>query len=203
MTMTQPRQSTFEEIVLSDLRLPAEGVPAALARLRSDSAYLAAALSMAAPLPTDGTPYSRKIAHSGPLGEVMIAHWGTQAECYPHDHGEALGVVLVLSGEFVEQSFTLVGSSLRKLDPPRAFRTGDVLPVTAHDIHSLRALREGVTLHFYAPPIRRMKVYDQNRRTIFTVSDNCGAWVPSDESLILARAPLGGHSLHHEVPRGR
>lgn len=170
----------------------------ASAILLANPRYLADCRELAAPLPSDGTPYSRKIIYSGPLGEAMVAHWVEGAECLAHDHGEAMGIVTVLEGEFYEQSF-LLADSLRALGKAKRIQEGDFMPVDARDIHSLKAAREGTTLHFYAPPIRRMKVYDQNSRTIYTVSDSCGAWIPDDESLILAREAFGADPLHHEV----
>lgn len=163
--------------------------------LTGNGEFLAAALELAAPLPKDGTPYSRKIIYNGPLGDVMVAHWPAGAVCLPHDHGGAHGLVTVLRGEFFEQPFR-GGKHFAAHGKEQRFGTGDIESVIPSEIHSLRAVTEGVTLHLYSPPVRGMKVYDQASRTVFTVADNCGAWIPSDESLILRRESFGADSLH-------
>lgn len=163
--------------------------------LLANKGYFASALAMANPLPLDGTPYSRKIIFSGPEGEAMIAHWPAGSSCLPHDHGEARGLVTILKGDFCERVFSLSRNSLAKADEEHFFTLGDFLPVAPQMIHSMRAQTEGVTLHLYAPPIREMKVYDEH--TIYTVADNCGAWIPSDQSLILRREPIGSNSIHN------
>ena len=45
----------------------------------------------------------------------------------------------------------------------------------------------GVGLHFYLPAITGMRVYDCDRRETLIVGDDCGAWVPADPALVIAR----------------
>ena len=42
-----------------------------------------------------------------------------------------------------------------------------------------------VTVHIYAPPITLMKVYDLERCSVCVVSDDCGAWWPTDQRQLL------------------
>ncbi|MGZ3693976.1 MAG: cysteine dioxygenase, partial [Bdellovibrionota bacterium] len=163
--------------------------------LASDANFLTESLSLAAPLPPEDEPYSRKIIYNGTLGDVMVARWRKGARCLPHDHGGAHGLVTVLMGEFFEQPFT-AGEHFAPFGPELRFAQGDIEAVVSTEIHSLRAVTEGVTLHLYSPPIRGMKVYDEDDRIIYTVADNCGAWIPSDKNLILGRQPFGADPLH-------
>jgi hypothetical protein len=162
--------------------------------LMANPGYLSAASASAAPLPQDGNPYSRKILFNGPEGEAMIAHWPAGKACLPHDHGNAHGLVTILSGHFIEQAFRVSGQGLAICGPSHRFDTGSAIPVAPHIIHSMRAESEGITLHLYVPAVKKMKVYDEHHA--YTVADNCGAWIPADPTLILHRGPIGGDSLH-------
>jgi hypothetical protein len=196
-TQLQSKTASLEEITRDILVALGNGekLDRVIPLLLANKSYLATALAAAAPLPQDGTPYSRKIIYNGPEGEAMIAHWPAGKTCSPHDHGEARGVVTILLGDFLEQAYRISEDSLKKTGHEHRYVLGDVLPVMPQMIHSMRAESEGVTLHLYAPPIREMKVYDQH--TVYTVNDNCGAWVPSDSSLILRREPIGSNPLHN------
>lgn len=179
------------------------GDPARFAELvRQDEGFLRAAAAAAAPPPADGTPYSRKIIYSGPEGESMVAHWPAGALCYPHDHGEAWGAVIVLEGKVYEQGFRLAGD-LREAGPERVYAAGEAVLVRPDGIHHMRAEPRSVTLHLYAPPIREMKVYDQRNKLIYTVADDCGAWIPGEPNLILHRETFDRNPVHDEIPRGR
>lgn len=196
-TQLQSKKANLEEITRDILAALGSGekLDRVIPLLLANKSYLSTALSAAAPLPQDGTPYSRKILYNGPEGEAMIAHWPAGKVCSPHDHGDARGVVTILKGGFLEQAYRISEDSLKKAGPEHRYSLSDVLPVMPQMIHSMRAETEGVTLHLYAPPIREMKVYDQH--TVYTVSDNCGAWVPSDPSLILRREPIRSNPLHN------
>jgi cysteine dioxygenase len=163
--------------------------------LAREPRFLSRALELAEPAPADGTPYSRRILFSSPLGDAMVAGWRAGARCLPHDHSGAHGVVTVLKGRFFEQAYQL-RDGFRAVGGENEFATGDFRLVVPGEIHSLRAEAGGITLHLYAPPIRGMRIYDETSRTIYTVADDCGAWIPRDERLIRARTPLDRHSLH-------
>jgi cysteine dioxygenase len=171
-------------------------------RVQAEEAFLAEARAAAAPAPSDGTPYSRKIVYGGSEGESMIAHWPAGSVCWPHDHGEAWGAVLVLEGKVFERGFALAGE-LRESGPEREYGAGEAVLVRPGGIHNMRAEPRSITLHLYAPPIREMKVYDQRSRLIYTVADDCGAWIPREPNLIIRRETFDRDSLHDEVPRGR
>lgn len=162
----------------------------------ADPVYLAEAMQLAPPPPTDGTPYSRLVVYAGPEGEAMIAHWHVASVCLPHDHGDAHGVVSVLRGDFVEEGYTH-GDSFSKLDNQRSYAAGTFMPVVPGDIHRMAAAGGGLTLHLYAPIIRDMKVYDEKSGSILTVAGKCGAWVPEDPADILGRQPLHRNPLHN------
>ncbi|RZA09715.1 MAG: hypothetical protein EOP11_00855 [Proteobacteria bacterium] len=175
------------------------GNPARFAILvKEDAAFISAALSAAPPAPGDGEPYSRHIIFAGPEGEAMIAHWPAGSLSWPHDHGEAWGTVIVLEGHVIEQGFRLK-SDLEEAGSEHAYQTGDAIQVRPGGIHSMRAIPRSITLHLYSPPIREMKVYDQPTRIIYTVADNCGAWIPANRELIKGRETFDHHPLHHEI----
>jgi cysteine dioxygenase len=179
------------------------GDPARFAeRILREKDFLRAACEAASPAPADGTPYSRKIIYGGSEGESMIAHWPAGSVCWPHDHGEAWGAVLVLEGKVFEREFILAGE-LRESGEERVYGAGEAALVRPGGIHGMRAEPRSITLHLYAPPIREMKVYDQRSRLIYTVADDCGAWVPREPNLIVRRETFDRDPVHDQVPRGR
>lgn len=158
---------------------------------------------LAAPLPESNEPYSRRLIFSSSIGEVMIAHWPSGAMCFPHDHGGSSGVVSVLEGSFFERSFVLnhfpSQVELGPIGPEVKYETGSLIPVSPGDIHHMRTPTGGITLHIYTPAIQGMKVYDEVKRCIYTVHNNCGAWVPLDERLIIRRESFDSYLIHDQV----
>jgi cysteine dioxygenase len=150
------------------------------------SAELRAAVLALRVAPHAGEPYGRRLLHRDQTGEVMLAGWGKDAECAPHDHAGGVGVVQVLDGVFTETDWVWRDGTLA-LGASRRWRAGDSIPVVAGGIHSMLAHGAGTTLHLYTPAISGMRVFDPARRQTLSVRDECGAWVPRDEALILAR----------------
>lgn len=167
--------------------------------LAGETDFLARVAAAAAPLPTDGTPYSRNLIYSGAVGEAMVAHWPAGSICWPHDHGGAWGLVTVLRGKVYELDFTLDGALLPSGEE-KAYAAGSAIPVAPGGIHRMRAEPDSITLHLYSPCIREMKVYDQRSGFIYTVADECGAWIPQDPKLIVRHESFDRHPLHHPVP---
>lgn len=164
-------------LVLGDLRRAASLV----AGVRAD-------LLASRRAPADGEPYGRRPLHRDELGEVMLADWRAGAECAPHDHAGGEGVVLVLAGSFVETEWTWRDGLLER-GALRRWQTGDEIPVAGDGIHSMLSQQAGTTLHFYRPAISGMRVFDPARRETLAVGDDCGAWIPRDEMLVISRSP--------------
>ena len=150
------------------------------------SAELRAELLASRAGPELGEPYGRRALHRDDSGEVMLAGWGRDAECAPHDHAGGVGVVRVLDGAFTETDWVWQGGILAR-GATRRWCAGDSIPVVAGGIHSMMAHGAGTTLHLYRPAISGMRVFDPARRQTLSVRDDCGAWVPRDEALVLAR----------------
>ena len=150
------------------------------------SAELCAELRALRAGPEPGEPYGRRALHRDETGEVMLAGWGADAECAPHDHAGGVGVVRVLDGAFTETAWVWRDGILAR-GATRRWRAGESIPVAAGGIHSMVAHGAGTTLHLYRPAISGMRVFDPARRQTLSVRDDCGAWVPRDEALVLAR----------------
>jgi len=116
----------------------------------------------------------------------MHAGWSAGARAEPHNHGGASGAVLVLYGHFVETTWQLAGGTLAPLAQHR-HGPGSVMTVGPGLIHALDARTEGATLHVYAPPVSRMRVYDRAAQQVLELSDEHGAWLPNDARHVLAR----------------
>ena len=139
------------------------------------------------------TPYSRTILHRSQRCEVLLATWGDGARCAPHDHGCARGFVLLLRGRFVERTWARRGPQL-VVTQTRIFQAPARLPVDSGSIHDMQATEGGRSLHVYRPSIRAMRVFDVTRRETLVVSDDCGAWIPSEKGQIVSREPWGDAS---------
>jgi cysteine dioxygenase len=150
------------------------------------SAELCAELLALRAAPQSGEPYGRRALHRDATGEVMLAGWETDAGCAPHDHGSGVGVVHVLEGAFTETDWIWANGILSRGES-RRWSAGESIPIAAGGIHSMVAHGAGTTLHLYSPAVSGMRVFDRARRQTLTVRDDCGAWVPRDEALILAR----------------
>jgi hypothetical protein len=160
------------------LSLAASGADALLvSAVRQQLAELVAQRPRAEP----GEPYGRRILHQSDRGEVLLAGWPRGGRSAPHDHGDAAAFVLVLRGIFVETQYGLDGPAL-STRKRRGFSTFDILRAAPFVVHDMHALEAGLTLHFYLPAIRVMRVYDTARRASFVVDGDRGAWLP-------ARAP--------------
>ena len=150
------------------------------------SAELCAKLRALRVGPEPGEPYGRRTLHRDEAGEVMLAGWRTDAACAPHHHAGGVGVVRVLDGAFTEIDWVWRDGILTR-GASRRWRAGESIPVIASGIHSMVAHSAGTTLHLYRPAISGMRVFDPERRQTLSVRDDCGAWVPRDEALVLAR----------------
>ncbi len=135
--------------------------------------------------PGPGEPYGRLPLHRDAEGEVMLAGW-TAAECAPHDHAGGEGLVCILDGAFTETEWLWRDGGLER-GACRRWSAGDAIPVAPGTIHSMIAHDAGTTLHLYRPAISGMRVFDPARRETLLVRDDCGAWVPRDEGLVLSR----------------
>jgi cysteine dioxygenase len=145
----------------------------------------AANLSPLGQTPASGEPYGRRILFQSAKSEVMLATWKAGAQSAPHDHGSSRGIVWLAQGHFIEDLYRFDGSLHRIASCDH----GDARAVTRVDaagIHSMRVPLGGISLHIYHPPIHAMQVYDPSARRTLTVSDACGAWVPSDPELIVS-----------------
>ena len=147
----------------------------------------ARALMEAAAPPRPGEPYGRLPIFRDSLGEVLLVRWREDTFCAPHDHGDAGGFIVLLSGRFVERLWRWRGGDLVPARE-RRYAAPSIITVTGGAIHDMKARGAGVGVHFYLPAIREMKVFDRQGRQTLTVSDDCGAWVPRDATLIEGRA---------------
>jgi ubiquinone/menaquinone biosynthesis C-methylase UbiE len=137
--------------------------------------------------------YCRNVLISNGQFEVMIASWKKNMDCLPHDHGFSKGRVVILEGTFVETNYKWVGTNLEADGALLTYNENDVVHIDSNDVHSMHCLDEGgLTLHIYTPPIQKMKVYSLEEKLTYTVSDNCGAWIPKDDRQVLSKTNWDG-----------
>ena len=130
-------------------------------------------------------PYSRKVLCSDTSFEVMIARWSPGLSCLPHDHGDSYSAILVLDGcsehkryRIHEQSLCCVHTEYKNV--------GEIISCGPHQIHSMTASPQLLTLHLYMNSISDMLVYDTIHHESYLVDGGSGAWIPRESpSLIL------------------
>jgi quercetin dioxygenase-like cupin family protein len=83
--------------------------------------------------------------------DVWLIGWPPNHRTTPHDHGESLGIVLVLEGELVETT----NFARKELG---AGQVTVVAPGAVHDVGT--GEWTALSLHVYSPPLTEMNFYD-------------------------------------------
>ena len=96
---------------------------------------------------------------------------------------DATRPALTSEGLAVVQSIETIGDRLRCVTRI-CHKSGQWIDVFKETIHSMKALTGGVTLHFYHPSGAYMSIYDLAGHRTLEVDKNCGAWMPTEASLI-------------------
>ena len=136
----------------------------------------------------DAHAYSRSLLHDSELLEVMIARWTSEKPCAPHDHSDSQSAILILEGCAEHKRFQLEANELRCVHTEECV-VGDIILCAPHQIHSMSAQPNLITLHFYTRSITDMLVFDVIHRSSFLIDGSCGAWLPVDDpSKIIASA---------------
>jgi hypothetical protein len=137
-------------------------------------------LLAASPAAREGEPYGRQPLHRSARGEVLLVGWRENTFSAPHDHANAIGLVHLLRGRFMERHWRWNGTQLTNVGTSSFFSPSS-RALSVGEIHDMKAERAGVSLHFYAPGIDGMRIYDRRGRRTWVVGPDAGAWVPAPE----------------------
>ena len=91
--------------------------------------------------------------------EVMVIGWEPGQVTPIHDHRGVLGGMAILSGNIVEERFT-VPNDLPQLADSRVRPEGDLSETGPTALHRLIPRSRAVSLHIYRPPLRTMGIWD-------------------------------------------
>lgn len=91
--------------------------------------------------------------------EVMLIGWEAGQITPIHDHRGVLGGMAILSGNVVEERFT-VPKDLPELADSRVRPEGDLSETGPTILHRLIPRSRAVSLHVYRPPLRTMGIWD-------------------------------------------
>ncbi|MFC4767725.1 cysteine dioxygenase [Effusibacillus consociatus] len=132
-------------------------------------------------------PYGRKLLLKTDHVEILVMNWAYNFECSPHDHGNSFGWVAVVNGESTHTMYTLNQRDVPVPYLSKVENTGRPFFAPKGFIHQMVNFGEEglVTFHVYSPPITGMKVYDLERCVGCVVSDDCGAWWPTEQRQML------------------
>lgn len=106
--------------------------------------------------------YTRTVLHRCAGWEVLLAGWLPGQRTAVHGHGESFGATCVLEGALTEVEYRLgPGGQVRKGGRSRHGERSvfHERPWTIHHVEHAGRVRS-VSLHLYAPPLRRMELYD-------------------------------------------
>jgi cysteine dioxygenase len=111
--------------------------------------------------------YTRTVLHRTVGWEVLLVGWLPGQRTAAHGHGESFGATCVIDGTLIEVEYRLapggqvLKSERRRHGPGSVFREQ---PHTIHRVEHAGRVR-AVSLHLYAPPLRRMELYDGSTGT--------------------------------------
>ena len=111
--------------------------------------------------------YTRTVLHRTQGWEVLLVGWLPGQRTATHGHGESFGATCVLEGTLIEVEYRLArGGQVRKSER-RKHGPGAVFHEQPHTIHHVEHTGRvrAVSLHLYAPPLRRMELYDGSTGT--------------------------------------
>jgi cysteine dioxygenase len=94
--------------------------------------------------------------------EVMVIGWEAGQVTPIHDHRGVLGGMAILTGDVVEERFT-VPKDLPELADSRVRPEGDLSETGPTVLHRLLPRTRAVSLHIYRPPLRTMGIWDAER----------------------------------------
>ena len=105
--------------------------------------------------------YTRIVLHRGTEWEALLAGWLPGQRTAPHGHGESHGITCVLEGSLAEVEFRLARGGQVLRAERRKHGPGSVFQEEPHTIHQVEHAGRvrTVSLHLYAPPLRRMELY--------------------------------------------
>lgn len=108
--------------------------------------------------------------------EVMVIGWEAGQITPIHDHRGVLGGMAILSGNLVEERFS-VPKALPELTDRSVRPEGDLSETGPTVLHRLIPRSRAVSLHIYRPPLRTMGIWDARggfqeiRPSVFDVGD--------------------------------
>jgi Cysteine dioxygenase type I len=138
------------------------------------------------PLVPHDNPYGRVTLFENEVFEVMIGCWDEGNWCDAHDHGPSVGAVYAYMGEIEHTSYALHDGVLEATERC-CLSKDDLMPLGLGMIHSLTNIRSRepfVGLHVYSPPTSNVRVFHIATGDIYHVTNDQGAWVPTDPKKI-------------------
>jgi cysteine dioxygenase len=113
--------------------------------------------------------YARNLVRGGPWYHVVVLCWKNGQRSPIHDHAGSSCCVRVLRGTLTETRFEFTPNGHVKGVGSTDYPPGSVFASEDLDLHQVSNLQAGttdlVTLHVYAPPLRRMGTYSLTDRS--------------------------------------
>jgi cysteine dioxygenase len=117
------------------------------------------------------TGYARNLICETEVAQLLCLCWRSGQRSPIHDHATSICGVRIVQGVATETRFTRVPSGYIKATDSTDYPPGTVMVSQDSDTHQISNLQEEgqdlVTLHFYAPPLNRMKTYSiESRKSV-------------------------------------
>ena len=128
--------------------------------------------------PEEGFPYGRKILQEDDCGEVLLVQWAADTFCAIHDHGKGDAIIFFIEGSYVEEFWQWRDDRVERLSEHRR-EPQTHCSIKAGELHRVKCLGKGMSLHFYVPSSGGMRIFDTEKQRTLWVKDDCGAWIDS------------------------
>ncbi len=141
--------------------------------------------------PDNMNPYNRVLLKETDNLAISLVCWAPGMSSAPHDHDESYCSMKVLKGCLSNVFCKVKNNKLSNLKQS-IHNSGDILSIKARQIHIIANLSEepSYSLHLYAKPIQKMKVYNPDQNCYYIVPDGHGAWLPRNKNSIIDKCKI-------------
>lgn len=130
--------------------------------------------------------YERNLLYRNSNLEILVMNWGYNRHCAIHDHAKSWGYIRIIKGSLINTLYQRNQEGFLTQIAENKYSEGQLIFMPKGTIHRMiSTCSQTVSVHGYCPPISGMKVFDPIHNLVFTVSDDCGAWFPTEEKQIV------------------
>lgn len=106
--------------------------------------------------------YTRNVIQRTAHFEALLLCWRGGQRSRIHDHGRSICGMAMVEGVLSAENYLRTPAGLIHRDFSEDFKPGSILTIQTTEIHRVSNLRDedGVSLHFYLPPLQNNSMWD-------------------------------------------